>query len=139
MIRLPSDPYVAVLPKQWNVSKSYMYMKEFADVPLLLLHRIQGKGQYELVIHECRRHGFEPKVICECPDATILLSLVSKGIGATIVPKSTVSFFRLPDICVLDIIDSSIQAEAAAIIEKGRYIAKSAHHFLAILQEKFGG
>jgi LysR family transcriptional regulator, salicylic acid-responsive activator of bsdBCD len=137
MIRLPSDPYVAVLPKQWNVSKPYMYMKEFADVPLLLLHRIQGKGQYELVIHECRRHGFEPKVICECPDATILLSLVSKGVGATIVPKSTVSFFRLPDICVLDIIDSSIQAEAAAIIEKDRYVAKSAHHFLAILQEKF--
>jgi hypothetical protein len=38
---------------------------------------------------------------------------------------------------VLDIIDSSIEAEAAAIIEKNRYVAKSVHHFLAILQEKF--
>ncbi|BDG45880.1 MULTISPECIES: LysR family transcriptional regulator [Parageobacillus] len=138
MIHLPNDPYIAVFPRQWNISKSHVYMKEFADIPLLLLHRIQGKGQYELVINECRRHGFEPKIICECPDATILLSLVSKGIGATIVPKSTVSFFYLPDICVLDIIDSSICAEAAAIIEKNRYIPKSTHHFLAILKEKFG-
>ncbi|ALF08656.1 LysR family transcriptional regulator [Parageobacillus thermoglucosidasius] len=137
MIHLPNDPYIAVFPRQWNISKPYVYMKEFADIPLLLLHRIQGKGQYELVINECRRHGFEPKIICECPDATILLSLVSKGIGATIVPKSTVSFFCLPDICVLDIADSSIYAEAAAIIEKNRYIPKSTHHFLTILKEKF--
>jgi LysR family transcriptional regulator, salicylic acid-responsive activator of bsdBCD len=134
IISLPSDPYVAVIPKQWNYHHRYIYMKEFTDIPLLLLHRISGKGQYELVINECRRHGFEPKIICECPDVTILLSLVSKGVGATIVPKSTVSIFRIPEITVLEIIDSSIQAEAAVIIEKNRYISKSAIHFLEILK-----
>jgi LysR family transcriptional regulator, salicylic acid-responsive activator of bsdBCD len=134
IISLPSDPYVAVIPKQWKYHHHYIYMKEFTDIPLLLLHRISGKGQYELVINECRRHGFEPKIICECPDVTILLSLVSKGVGATIVPKSTVSIFRIPEITVLEIIDSSIQAEAAVIVEKNRYISKSAIHFLEILK-----
>ncbi|MFC0297938.1 LysR family transcriptional regulator [Geobacillus jurassicus] len=135
MIRLPSDRYIAVLPEHWALSKPYLSMRDFADWPLLLLHRVHGAGQYERVIEECRRHGFEPNVLCECPDATILLSLVAQGIGATIVPQSTVALFCLPGIRVLDIIDSSMNAEAAVIIDRQRYLPKSAHYFLDILEK----
>lgn len=115
-----------VLPAQWKTGQTALYMRDFADWPLLLLHRVHGAGQYERVIEECRRHGFEPNVLCECPDATILLSLVAQGLGATIVPQSTVALFRLPVIKVLEIIDSSMTAEAAAILDRRRYLPKSA-------------
>ncbi|OQP07511.1 LysR family transcriptional regulator [Geobacillus sp. 46C-IIa] len=135
IIPLPSDRYVAVLPKHWALSRSALSMRDFAEWPLLLLHRVHGAGQYERVVAECRRHGFEPNILCECPDATILLSLVAEGIGATIVPQSTVALFRLPGIKELEIIDSSMTAEAAVILDRQRYLPKSAHHFLDLLQQ----
>ncbi|MED4917752.1 LysR family transcriptional regulator [Geobacillus thermodenitrificans] len=135
IIPLPSDRYVAVLPEHWALSRSSLSMRDFAEWPLLLLHRVHGAGQYERVVEECRRHGFEPNVLCECPDATILLSLVAQGMGATIVPQSTVSLFRLLGIRVLPIVDSSMKAEAAVIIDRQRYVPKSVHHFLNLLQQ----
>lgn len=134
LIRLPGERYVGVLPAQWKTGQTALCMRDFADWPLLLLHRVHGAGQYERVIEECRRHGFEPNVLCECPDATILLSLVAQGLGATIVPQSTVALFRLPGIKVLEIIDSSMTAEAAAILDRQRYLPKSARTFLDVLQ-----
>ncbi|AGT33379.1 hypothetical protein M493_15815 [Geobacillus genomosp. 3] len=139
IISLPSEPYVAVLPAQWPARGPHMHVREFRGLPLLLLHRIHGKGQYELVVHECRRHGFEPKIVCECPDATVLLSLVAKGIGATILPQSTVSFFPVPGIRVCSLVDFSVQAEAAAIVDQSRHLSKSARHFLSFLQHRLGG
>jgi len=51
------------------------------------------------------------------------------------VPQSTVSLFRLPGIRVLPIVDSSMKAEAAVIIDRQRYVPKSVHHFLNLLQQ----
>lgn len=133
-IKLPSDPYVAVLPKQWNMNDTTIQMKDLKEIPLLLLHRVSGKGQYEMVVNECQSHGFKPTVVCECPDVTILFSLVAAGVGATIVPKSAVSTFPLPNITMLEIEDSSIQSEAAIIFQKNRYLSKSATNFLEMLQ-----
>jgi LysR family transcriptional regulator, salicylic acid-responsive activator of bsdBCD len=137
IIQLPSDPFVAVMPKNWNDVGHPIQMKDMKDIPLLLLHRISGKGQYEIVVNECKRHGFEPNIVCECPDVTILLSLVAAGVGATIVPKSAVTLFQIPEITVLEIADSSIKAEAAIIFEKNRYLSKSAVHFLDMLKSDF--
>jgi LysR family transcriptional regulator, salicylic acid-responsive activator of bsdBCD len=137
IINLPSDPFVAVIPKSWNDDCQPIQMKEMKDIPLLLLHRISGKGQYEIVVNECKRHGFEPNIVCECPDVTILLSLVAAGVGATIVPKSAVTIFPIPEIKMIGIEDSSIKAEAAIIYEKNRYLSKSAAHFLDMLKSAF--
>lgn len=136
-IKLPSDPYVAVIPQHWNYKHHSIQMKDIKEMPLLLLHRISGKGQYEMVVNECARHGFEPKILCECPDVTILLSLVAEGVGATIVPKSAVSNFQIPNIQMLEIEDSSITAEASIIFEKNRYLSKSAANFIKILKTEY--
>jgi DNA-binding transcriptional LysR family regulator len=135
-IQLPSDPYVAVLPKSWNYERHSIRMRDMKEIPLLLLHRVSGKGQYEMVVNECQHHGFKPTVVCECPDVTFLFSLVAAGVGATIVPKSAVSTFQLPNITMLEIEDSSIQAEAAIIFQKNRYLSKSAANFLEMLKSE---
>ena len=45
-------------PKEWvNKEQASISMSLLKDIPLLLLHRIKGLGQYELILNECRRHG----------------------------------------------------------------------------------
>ncbi|MDQ0218668.1 LysR family transcriptional regulator [Peribacillus cavernae] len=132
-IRLPIEPYVALYPRAWGTESGLptsIKMKELTDVPLLLLHRVNGIGQFELIVNECKRHGFNPKVICECPDASILLTLVASGIGVTIVPKSTILLHHLDTISIVELEDSSIQSESSLIWLKERYISKGARHLI---------
>ncbi|MFS0781307.1 LysR family transcriptional regulator [Bacillus sp. 1P06AnD] len=137
MISFPLEPYMLVIPAAWKdhaQGKTSIKMNRIKQMPLLLLHRINGKGQFEVVVDECRRHGFEPSIIGECPDASILLSLVSAGIGATIVPKSTLLSFQLENTIVLELEDAHIMAEAALVWLKDRYISKSTQRFIELFR-----
>jgi len=128
-LSLPNDRFVLVIPENWS-SKKTIKMKEIAEMPLLLLHRISGAGLYELVVDECRRHGFDPNIVCQCADAAMLLSLVRTGIGAALLPKSTLLSFPADSLKIMDIEDSTIESEAAVIWLKDRCLSKSAVRFL---------
>ncbi|MDI5791161.1 LysR family transcriptional regulator substrate-binding protein [Bacillus licheniformis] len=49
---------------------------------------VARKGIYDEVVHHFQSSGLEPRVVCECHDSTTLLSLVTSGFGATILPLS---------------------------------------------------
>lgn len=135
MIRLPKEPYVAVYPAQWQREvPAPLFLSDMKDWPLLLLHRINGVGQFEMIIEECRRHGLEPNVICECPDVVMLLSLVAEGVGASIVPRSALNAFPLSNVACSAISDFSIAAECALIWLKERYLSRTALKFLDLFE-----
>ncbi|PYZ96524.1 LysR family transcriptional regulator [Alteribacter lacisalsi] len=132
-VQLADEAYVGVfhrdqVPEQ--TPEGGVRMEQFKGVPLLLLHRISGAGQYEMILEECRKHGFEPSVICECPDVTMLLSLVAKGVGATIVPVSTLDSFHPPELTAVPITDAHVRAKSAVIWLKQRHLSKQARRFV---------
>lgn len=135
---LPNEKYVAVLPEQWgdNTSKSSISMKELANIPLLLLHRISGVGQYEVIIDQFENQGLKPNVVCECPDADMLLELVNEEIGATIIPESALSKLHLHGIKTLKIEDVDIISQSAVIWLKDKYLSKSASRFIELFQDE---
>ncbi|RSL33124.1 LysR family transcriptional regulator [Salibacterium salarium] len=140
MIRLPSEPYVLVIPESWNSfpsNRRNVEMEEIKSMPLMLLHRISGAGQFEVIVNECKSHGFDPNIICECPDASMLLSLAATGVGATIIPKSTLYAFSYEGIRVMDIKDFSITADPVIIWQKDRYLTKAAQRFLALFESAY--
>ncbi|HZH58356.1 MAG TPA: LysR family transcriptional regulator [Metabacillus sp.] len=133
MLSLPKEPYVLVIPKSWKErigDRATVKMSMIKDFPLLLLHRINGQGQFEIIINECKRHGFTPNVILECPDASMILSLVNSEVGATIVPQSTLDSIYLSNTITFQLEDAEIISESAVIWLKDRYLSKSAKHFL---------
>jgi LysR family transcriptional regulator, salicylic acid-responsive activator of bsdBCD len=134
---LPDDPFVVVIPESWGNHKS-ICMRDLAQMPLILLHRERGIGLYELVVDECRKHGFDPNVVCQCPDASMLLSLVRTGVGAALLPKSTLMAFPYEGIKVFDIEDMHTKSESAVIWLKDRYLSKSAKRFIeTFIDEEF--
>ncbi len=133
MVSLPSEPYVLVTPQSWGLfpdDVTEVEIEKLQDLPLMLLHRISGTGQFELIVNECRNHGFDPHVICECPDPTMLLSLAASGVGATIVPKSTLSAFSFSNIRSYELKNAEIVAESVIIWHKNRYLTKASRRLL---------
>src|SRR5690554_2592653 len=95
VIPLPSDPYVVVIPSAWaeQFHDESIYMKDLAGFPFLTLKTDRTTRMHQQVMNECRRHGFEPNIICECSSVAIIMSLVAGGIGAVVFPKSVMSSF----------------------------------------------
>ncbi|BAU28290.1 DNA-binding transcriptional LysR family regulator [Aneurinibacillus soli] len=131
-IPLPSEPFVAVMPKEWETRfpDGSIQVQDLAKVPLLLLHRINGTGTYEVTMEEFRRHGCKPNVVCECPNASMLLSLVREGVGVTLLPTSALTRQSAQEFSILNIIDANIQSESAVIWLRDRYVSQSARRFL---------
>jgi DNA-binding transcriptional LysR family regulator len=103
MLPLPKETLLAVFPKEWGAGSSPKKMKDFKDLPLLLTHRKSGTGIYEMIIEECRNNGFEPNIVCECQNSSAVISLVSSGVGASIIPKSSLYSFDKRDIQVVEL------------------------------------
>ncbi|KGX84547.1 LysR family transcriptional regulator [Pontibacillus litoralis] len=137
---LPSEPYVLVYPNTWELTSDddeHIKFAQLKDIPLMLLHRIKGTGQFELIVEEFRAQGVEPNVICECPDAAMLLSLVSSGMGATIVPESTLSAFPFQHLKSYKLANTNITAKSVVIWHKDRYLTKASHQLIQTFKEQF--
>ena len=137
-IPLPDEPYIAVVPEDWldDPSQENIFLEDLAKMPLLLLHRISGIGQYEVVVNHFRDHGYEPNVVCECPDAAMLLGLVSAGVGASVLPQSTLSSPSPTGRKILTIKDPRLLSQSAIIWLKGRYLSKNAEHFIQMFKKE---
>ncbi|MBB6451298.1 DNA-binding transcriptional LysR family regulator [Geomicrobium halophilum] len=137
---LPPEPYMFVISDEWEgfVQKgTSIEMKDLDNIPLLLLHRLSGKGQFEIVTNEFKRLGFTPNVVVECPDAAMLLSLTAAGAGGTIVPRSTLEAFSHKNLKVFELKDFHAQAEAALLWAKDRYLSKPAREVIANMEELY--
>lgn len=132
VLPLPSDPYVAVVPSDsFSMDgPQTMNMRELADLPFLTLKTDQTTRMHEQVLQECRRHGFEPNIICECSSVAIIIALVAAGIGATVLPDSVMSAFPIPQIRTVQLSDAHFQSDVGLVWLKERYLTKSARRFI---------
>lgn len=135
---LPEEKYVAVVHHDWLKSKksASISIHELAEIPLLLLHRLRGVGQFELIIDKFIENGLNPNILCESPNVDMLLALVNEGLGATIVPQSTLIEPNHHHISVLEISDTNIISKSAIIWLKERYLSKSAERFIDLFKQE---
>ncbi|MED1201579.1 LysR family transcriptional regulator [Heyndrickxia acidicola] len=140
-IHLQSEPFVAVIPESWisnKLNKSSIPLNELQSMPLLLLHRLSGVGQFEMIVEEFKKQGVDPIIACECPDVNILLSLASIGIGAAIVPQSTLRSLKISNVKMMEITDFHVKAESAVIWLKDRYLSRSAEEMIKQIKSSAG-
>lgn len=131
---LPIEQYVAVVSNNWinEDHKDTITIEELANIPLVLLHRIHGQGQYEIVLNQFTEAGLSPNIICESHNVDMVLGLISEGLGATIVPESTLLKNDQKNVKVLRLENIKIISESAVVWLKDRYLAKSTEKFIEL-------
>ncbi|MCO7175750.1 LysR family transcriptional regulator [Sporolactobacillus kofuensis] len=135
-LRLPSDPFVMVVPKhrKWLFRQTSFHLKDLATTPLIALKSDKTVQLNEKIVNECRRLGFEPNIVCECSSVSITIALVIAGIGVTILPQSVLSAFSVADIEWFALPDITVQSDVGIIWLKDRYLTKKAQRFIELFK-----
>jgi DNA-binding transcriptional LysR family regulator len=83
------EAFVAALPGTHPLSSEpRVALSALSDEPFVLTPHYQGAGLRDKIVEHCRQAGFEPRVVQEAWLMQTTVSLVSGGIGVTLVPAS---------------------------------------------------
>lgn len=113
-----------------NICGDTINMEDIASFPLILLRTVNGRGVYDQVINEFKRLDLEPRIVCECHDSATLLSLVSSGLGATILPLTMIPLHMRNHIHTVHIEDNPFIMTPAVMWRKDSYLPKPVQQFL---------
>ncbi|MED3763153.1 LysR family transcriptional regulator [Ureibacillus terrenus] len=127
---LKIEPYVLFVPKQWNwdSGRGSISMKELEGIPLITV--VQDDAVYNSFYDLCLKQGIKLNIIGECHDAATIFSLVSSGLGATVMPQSTYYLKTKLDIQIVEIEDCTLYNKTSLIWDKKRPLSKVAQRFI---------
>lgn len=85
---LYNDQMVAMLPDGHPLSnQKSLSLKELESENIILFKRKEACDLYDNLILSCEKSGFSPKITCHSENMRNLITLVSSGLGVSIVPS----------------------------------------------------
>lgn len=136
--KLELQNFSFIMPASWKqpTSTDLIAFNDIRHYPLILLKRDTGHGLYEKVLDHCAKNNFKPKLVAESNNTNTIMSLVNAGIGATILPSTSVDKLYNFNVKIMRFTDANIFSESVLIWLKERYLSAPARAFLSILQGK---
>ena len=137
MIPLLTEPWVAVCGRGAadGARRESITLSELAQAPLLLMNRQAGVRAHDMVFDAFAAANIVPNVFCESDNVLALLSLVERGLGAAIMPRSTLTLRSVDAFEILEIADCKLESSVAVIWQKKRRLSAPARLFLELFDE----
>ena len=134
MIPLLTEPWVAVYPRDeaGQGRRGSVTLAELARSPLLLMNRQAGVRAHDMVIDAFAAAGMSPHIFCESDNVLALLSLVERGLGVAIMPRSTLTLRPSGDFEIREIADCELASSVAVVWPRGRRLSAPARLFLEL-------
>lgn len=135
IIPLEDDPFVVVIPRQWEdrFPKDSISLEEVAQQDLLLGKRMSGIGMYENILSHFHQYDLHPNVVLDGPDISTILTFVATGMGMTIIPRSEIHQAYDGKFKVLTIKESFLNAKPAVVWMKDKYMSKASRKLIEFL------
>ena len=125
---LYSEPFVACLPANHaNAQLKKIPLATLSDQPFILFSRKGSPDYHARIVEICRQHGFYPRLQHEGRHWLSVVSLVSQGLGVSIVPAA---FQRAG-------IQGAVFRPLAEAIEGSAVFAAWRHDSAGVLREQF--
>ncbi len=133
MIELLTEPWVAVVRKTADVPQpESIALSDLAALPLMMMHRQRGIYCHDMVWDALQSAKLAPDLLCESDNVTALLILVEAGMGAAIVPRSTLGLKAGAALHAMEITGCDLQSSVAMIWLKGQRLSAAAQQFLTL-------
>lgn len=123
---------LAIPRDHWLNEQLDLTLADLADEPFILWPMVEGRGFHLQVIRLCANAGFVPMITQEAHGMHAVLSLVSVGVGVSVVPQS-MSVFRSDQIRYYPLLGSE---PAFDLVLSYRYLSPSAQAFMRSFKER---
>jgi len=130
---LMTEKMFAVLPKRHELAgRREVALGELQGEPFLLLR--DGHCFRETAVEACKRAKLCPQIVFESGQFSSILSMVSAGLGVSVVPAMAVE--KRPGCRFIPLLDARAERTIGAVTLKGRSLTRASVQFLAHLGVK---
>ena len=134
---LLTEELVAVLPPAHRLARRRrVRLVELADEPFISFR--EGARLRELLVSAAETKGFEPRIAFESNESRNIRSLVSRGLGVAIVPRSDADEPGAA-IAVAALVEPSLTRDVTLALRSQRRLSPAAMAFIALTRSVFPG
>ncbi|EJS77209.1 LysR family transcriptional regulator [Bacillus cereus] len=132
---LKKQSTTVIIPTSWAISFSsqHVTIEQIAQFPFIMLGAMEGLSFNETLFKAFDEHQLKPNVIIECKDISMVVALVSKGLGLSVIPKMDYTSPFLEHITLLELEQFNFQLEPVIVKLKDQRISKAASQFWEIV------
>ena len=133
---LKGQPYVVIIPTSWSSSfpSQHATFEQIAQYPFIMLGAMEGVSFTEDILKAFDDHHVKPNIIIECKDIMMVASLVSRGVGLSVIPRMDYASPLLEHITHLELKHFDFSVEPVIIKLKDERIPKAASQFWEIVE-----
>ena len=135
-IVLPNEPLVLIMNKEQEIGadSAKVELSELKDQPIIVPLRWQS-----VFIANCRKQGFEPKIICVSDSIVQDLLLAKMGMGMALLPVSSKTLLTDGNLIYKKLVEPEMSTHTVIAWLKNRTLSSSAEHLIELFREMFLG
>lgn len=133
-IVLPNEPLVVIMNKAQEIGsdKGEVSLAELKDMPLIIPLRWQT-----IFVANCRKLGFEPKIICVSDSIVQDLLLAKMGMGLALLPVSSKTLLTDGNLVYKKLVSPEMSTHTVIAWLKNRTLSSSSEHLIRLFREMF--
>ncbi|MCM3671339.1 LysR family transcriptional regulator [Mesobacillus maritimus] len=139
MKNVNKQPYVVIIPTHWDskFSSEKLTFDQLASFPIIMLGAMEGHFFYENILKAFDERGLKPNIVIECKNLTMVVALVSRGLGLSIIPRMDYASPYSEHTTLLDLEGFEFSMEPVFLRLKDEPIPKAASQFWEMIESFF--
>ncbi|MCU4767071.1 LysR family transcriptional regulator [Bacillus toyonensis] len=128
---LKKQPTAVIIPSSWatSFSSQHVTIEQIAQFPFIMLGAMEGLSFNEDLFKVFDEHQVKPNIIIECKDIRMVIALVSRGLGLSVIPRMDYTSSFLEHTALFELKQFDFHLEPVIVKLKDQRISKVASQF----------
>lgn len=128
---LKKQPTAVIIPSSWatSFSSQHVTIEQIAQFPFIMLGAMEGLSFNEDLFKVFDEHQVKPNIIIECKDIRMVVALVSRGLGLSVIPRMDYTSSFLEHTTLFELKQFDFHIEPVIVKLKDQRISKVASQF----------
>lgn len=128
---LKKQPTAVIIPSSWatSFSSQHVTIEQIAQFPFIMLGAMEGLSFNEDLFKVFDEHQVKPNIIIECKDIRMVVALVSRGLGLSVIPRMDYTSSFLEHTTLYELKQFDFHLEPVIVKLKDQRISKVASQF----------
>ncbi|WP_259417284.1 LysR family transcriptional regulator [Bacillus toyonensis] len=128
---LKKQPTAVIIPSSWatSFSSQHVTIEQIAQFPFIMLGAMEGLSFNEDLFKVFDEHQVKPNIIIECKDIRMVVALVSRGLGLSVIPRMDYTSSFLEHTTLFELKQFDFHLEPVIVKLKDQRISKVSSQF----------